>query len=412
VRTSAQVALRSGLGLMLFLLTCARPLLKLYIGDKAASTPGLLNAATDYVSIRALSMPTSLLLGVLQAALLGAKDSVTPLIAIVYCTVVNVVGDFLLVNRLHWGLQGAAIATTLAQWAATAALIPAARRKLVKNHNLGLLVWNKKGKASSSSASTGTTQPEDTVTGRAFLGFAAPVLTLILGKIAAFGFMTHSAAAVPGQPTPLASHQIILSLLFFCSPFLEVLSQTAQTFLPPFLAPVNDHVKAQKAKNAAYSVNQDSVVAPWLAACQKVATSLLGIGFVAAAGVASAASLIPAFFGNVITTDATIQNAVKPLAKYLWMGAFFWAPVAVSEGVLLARLELTFLAGTYMVSTFLLPPALLQIKHRQGTVEQVWACFVVFQLCRAVAFTARIWGGFAVQRIFGRSKKQNLPKAA
>jgi hypothetical protein len=25
------------------------------------------------------------------------------------------------------------------------------------------------------------------------LGFAAPVLTLILGKLAAFGFMTHSA---------------------------------------------------------------------------------------------------------------------------------------------------------------------------------------------------------------------------
>ena len=40
VRTSAQVALRSGLGLMLFLLLATRPLLTLYIGDKAASTPG------------------------------------------------------------------------------------------------------------------------------------------------------------------------------------------------------------------------------------------------------------------------------------------------------------------------------------------------------------------------------------
>lgn len=60
-------------------------------------------------------MPTSLLLGVLQAACLGAKDSVTPLIAIAYSTVVNIVGDFLLVNKLGMGLRGAAIATTLAQ---------------------------------------------------------------------------------------------------------------------------------------------------------------------------------------------------------------------------------------------------------------------------------------------------------
>ena len=60
------------------------------------STPGLLDSAVDYVNIRALSMPTSLLLGVIQAACLGAKDSVTPLIAIVYSTVVNIVGDFFL----------------------------------------------------------------------------------------------------------------------------------------------------------------------------------------------------------------------------------------------------------------------------------------------------------------------------
>ena len=89
-------------------------------GHEADNTPGLLSSATEYVQIRALSMPTSLLLGVVQAACLGAKDSVTPLIAIVYSTIVNVVGDFLLVNRLGMGLRGAAIATTFAQVSLTA----------------------------------------------------------------------------------------------------------------------------------------------------------------------------------------------------------------------------------------------------------------------------------------------------
>jgi len=391
VRTAAQVSVNFGIGLMLFVLACCRPLLRLYIGDKAADTPGLLDAASDYVSIRALSMPTYLLLGVLQAALLGSKDSVTPLVAILYSTIVNVIGDYVLVNQLKWGLQGAAIATTAAQWVATLALVGPARRKLLHTHRLDL--WKKKDNGNGG------------VSGRAFLGFAAPVLTLILGKLAAFGFMTNAAAAVPGQPTPLASHQVILSLLFFCSPFLEVISQTAQTFLPPYFAPVKDYVTRKKQQDSNYDVATDERAQRWLAAAQKVATQLLGIGMLTAGVVASIMSLIPAEFGNLITSDKVVQGAVKPLAKYLWMGAFFWAPVAVAEGVLLARLELKFLAGVYLLSTAMLPPALLQIKFRQGTVGQVWACFTVFQVFRALCFTGRIWGVPAVQQMFRKKPK-------
>ncbi|GAX22707.1 hypothetical protein FisN_4Hh181 [Fistulifera solaris] len=383
VRTAANVAFRSGVGLMIFLLAFSKPLLKLYVGEKAASTPGLLQSACDYVNIRALSMPTTLLLGVIQAALLGAQDSVSPLIAIVYSTICNIVGDFLLVNRFNMGLQGAAIATTVAQYAATAALIVTARRKLVRDKNLGIL-----------------SKPADgAVSARTFLGFAAPVLTLILGKLAAFGFMTNSAAALPGQPTPLAVHQIILSLLFFCSPFLEVISQTAQTFLPQFLAPPLEYAEQMKKRNSSYVAEKDTSLTNWYNSAQTFSTQLLGLGFVAATVVASTASLIPAYFGHLITQDATVQQAVKPLARYLWLGTFFWAPTAVGEGVLLARRELSFLASVYLVSTALLPPALLRIKILQGDVSQVWACFAVFQIFRASCFAARIWGGPLLSRL-------------
>ena len=394
---------------MIFMFLFTRPLLQLYIGDKAAATPGLLDAATDYVLIRAISLPTSLLLGVLQAALLGAKDSVTPLVAIMYSTIVNVIGDFTLCRVFPLGLAGAAIATTLAQWAGTAALIPAARNKLVRDRNLGL--WKRSVTSSTQNAASNRKDNSDFVSAKSFLGFAVPVLTLILGKLAAFGFMTHAAAHVPNQPTPLATHQIILSLLFFCCPFFEVISQTAQTFLPPFLAPMKDYIAHRTKRDSSYEANSDAALEPWNNAGQKVATSLLGIGLTAAGMVASIATLIPAFFGHFITTDRTVQMALKPLAKYLWMGAFFWAPVAVSEGVLLARLELKFLAGIYLLSTALLPPALVQIKLRpNGTVAQVWMCFVVFQVCRATAFTSRIWGGFAAQRLFGRKPKKGSAK--
>ena len=224
--------------------------------------------------------------------------------------------------------------------------------------------------------------------------------------------MTNAAAGVPNQPIALASHQIILSLLFFCSPFLEVISQTAQTFLPPFLAPVYDYFENMKDKDASYNAQKDPNAKPWLDASRSVATTLLGLGLVTAGVVASTASLIPAFFGNFISSDTAVQEAVKPLARWLWMGAFFWAPVAVSEGVLLARRELKYLAGVYLASTALLPPALLQVKFRGGDVGQVWACFAVFQLFRALCFTGKIWGRSLWDFLFGKRNAVQQPAKA
>lgn len=222
--------------------------------------------------------------------------------------------------------------------------------------------------------------------------------------------MTHSAAAVPGQPTPLASHQIILSLFFFASPFMEVISQTAQTFIPTYLAPIADYVSNQKKKDPSYEIDQDSTARPWENAAFSVGNSLLKLGFSVGIFIASMATCIPAFRGSMLTTDTTVQEAVKPLAKYLWMGAFLTAPVAVSEGILLARRELKYLALVYVISTALLPSALMRVKLTGGNVEQVWACFAAFQLFRATFFAGRIWSGKLIKKItsLGRGKE---PKA-
>jgi Na+-driven multidrug efflux pump len=362
-------------------------------GHEVDRNPYLLDAATEYVLIRALSMPVSLIVGVVQAALLGAKDSVTPLIAILYSTVVNLVGDYVLVSKFKMGLKGAAIATLLAQLAAAAALLIRARKKLVLDGNLGVL---KKTKS--------------VVTGKSFLAFAAPVLTLILGKLAAFGFMTHSAAAVPGQPLPLASHQVILSLFFFVSPFLEVISQTAQTFLPPYLAPVKDYVNSIRKKDLSYDDLQDQKLQPWREASATVSNKLVRTGLFVATVVASVVSLIPRYYGNFITSDVNVQMAVKPLAKYLLVGSFLAAPVAIAEGILLAGRELKYLASVYLLSIVLLPTALIWVKNTGGNVEQVWGCFAAFQLFRAVCFVGKIYGGPLLRKL--RSASQRPPKTS
>ena len=373
VRTAIKISLFCGFGIMALLFTKGEFLLNLYVGEEAAKK--ILKPATEYVHIRALSLPTSLLAGVLQAALLGAKDSVTPLIAVIASTTVNIFGDGLLVVALQMGTAGAAIATTLAQWAGTTAMLRPARNKLLV-------------------ASTPEQRAENKVTSKSFLAFAAPVLTLILGKLAAFGVMTHVAAALPGEAS-LAAHQIILSLFFFVSPFLEVLSQTAQAFLPQ------------------YYVVKSKIFG---AEAQKLAARLLRLGVTVGMCIAAIAASIPSLFPFILTNDVNVRTAVRPLALPLFLGSLLTAPVAVSEGVLLARRELKFLAGVYVLSTIMFPFGLFTLKKSGGPVANVWYGFVFFQLFRALCFTGRLWGGPILSRILSslgfHGKKKESTTAA
>jgi Na+-driven multidrug efflux pump len=372
---------------MLLLLAVARPLIALYIGPEACSaSPGLLDAAHDYVIIRSFSMPTALLGGVLQAALLGAKDSVTPLVSILYSTIVNIAGDYILVTRYHMGLKGAAIATLLAQWAGTVAMIPAARSKLLsKGSSLGLLPRWFTSPATTTPIKDEKQQQQqqqssrsDEINSRTFLKFAAPVLTLILGKISAFGFMTNAAAGLPGQPITLAAHQIALSLFFFASPFMEVISQTAQTYLPAYGIKVRP---------------QGTNSALWNAASNRLVVRLEKIGLLVAVIIATIVGSLLAYFPGIITKDVSVQAATYPLASILGAGILLTSPVAVSEGTLIARGELSYLAVVYFISTALLPPVLRYVRAGGGPVSQVWLCFATFQLFRSSCFVGRLLVG-------------------
>ena len=378
IRTATKISLICGFFLLGLLLTSSRALLKIYIGDETALAT-ILDPAAAYVNIRAWSMPTTLLSNVIQAALLGAQDSITPLVAVAYSTVVNVIGDWYCVVPRRMGGRGAAIATVIAQIAGTLAMVRPARQKLF---------------APSSSADV-TDNIQDRVSSRSFLAFAAPVLTLILGKISAFGIMTWVAAALPGGVVSLAAHQITLSLFFFMSPFLEVLSQTAQAFMPQYLT--------------LYESDGVTVSSEGKQEADKLALRLLRYGVLVACIVASVASIIPRFFPFFLTNDLTVQTAVRPLAAPLLIAALLTAPVAVSEGVLLARRELKYLASVYLVSTAIFPFALSTIKKTAGPVVHVWIGFAMFQLFRAICFTGRIWGPNIIQYFNMGSRKRALP---
>ena len=162
---------------------------------------------------------------------------------------------------------------------------------------------------------------------------------------------------------------------------MEVISQTAQAFLPQF------YVGDAKDSNGS------------MIEAQILAKRLLRIGVVVGGLIAILASSIPKFAPNFLTNDLVVQEAVKPLALPLFLGSLLTAPVAVSEGILLARRELKFLASVYIASTAIFPFALFKIKKTGAPVTHVWFGFAIFQLFRATCFTSRLWGAQILKKV-------------
>ena len=254
--------------------------------------------------------------------------------------------------------------------------------------------------------------------------------------------LTHTAACL-GELS-LAAHQIGLTLFFFLTPFLEVISQTGQAFLPAFEPPrpavtsgAEDHssdagedgIDAAAAADATDAEDADakdmgggggggdddasSVVAVWREASDALATRLLRYALVVSSGCALVGSAIPLAGTGFLTNDAAVRLAVRPLALPLAASALLCGPIGAAEGILLARRQLKFLAGTYLATIALLPPALLAVKASPfGSVGLIWTCFAVFQLFRATAFSARVWAapllGRSLNGLLTRRRAQGL----
>ncbi len=78
--------------------------------------PELGPSAVSYLRIRALAGPAVLLITAGHGAFRGYGDTRTPLIVTLGLNIVNVVLDPLFIFGFGWGLEGAALATLIAQW--------------------------------------------------------------------------------------------------------------------------------------------------------------------------------------------------------------------------------------------------------------------------------------------------------
>ena len=84
--------------------------------DLMGAGPGVADPAVSYLRIRALATPAVLIVTAGHGAFRGHKDTRTPLKVALGVNLLNLVLDPLLIFVFGWGLEGAAIATVIAQY--------------------------------------------------------------------------------------------------------------------------------------------------------------------------------------------------------------------------------------------------------------------------------------------------------
>ena len=86
--------------------------------------PEVYHAAYTYCFIIFVGIGAQMFYNFICSFLRSMGDSVTPLIFLLFSTVLNVGLDLLFILKFHWGVAGAAAATVSAQWAASATPLP------------------------------------------------------------------------------------------------------------------------------------------------------------------------------------------------------------------------------------------------------------------------------------------------
>lgn len=197
---------------------------------------GLLAVTVKYLKIRGLSLPSVLLNYIVFGFSIAMQDSVAPVLSIVTAFFINVLGDYVLVGRLGYGLSGAAIATTVSSYLGSMVAL----RHLFKRYDIRI-----PRSVSSSAAAVGGAVDSSgpiawgkilnrrglamffTASGPLLAGAMVNTLTYSAGaRIASF-------TANPALSTiEVAAHQVVMQSWWFLSYFSSPLSLVAQAVIP------------------------------------------------------------------------------------------------------------------------------------------------------------------------------------
>lgn len=198
--------LAMGLGVLVTLiLLIAAPLFVNLMG----ATSEITEPAVNYLRIRALATPAVMIVTAGQGAFRGHKDTRTPLLVAVGVNGLNLVLDPLLIFTLGMGLEGAAVATVIAQYAGALWFL-----RLIKSREMASRPKNFK----------------DSLPSLLALGRNGALLTARTGLLLAAFTVAASSATRQGMEA-IAAHQLVAQLFLLSAMLADSFAIAAQAMV-------------------------------------------------------------------------------------------------------------------------------------------------------------------------------------
>lgn len=370
------VAFTIGLMISIVIFSFGDSLLQFIIGSGGAMVNGvdltkpIIAFSWDYTKIRGLLAPFTVMGMIAQAVCLATLDTRTPAMAVLAASVINIVGDVVLVAKIGMGLRGAAMATAGAGAISSYILVQEAKKKVDK--------WK-------SSLPPEQRRPfislPDLKSFGALAKLAGPIFFVIVGKLVCYSAMTLKTSDF--GMFSLATHNVMLRIFFFFCTFGDSFSLAAQSFLPKVLFGADEEARTMN-RDPTHNTTSSS----------KTGFSLmLRRLFLLASAMAVTNSFVAKNImekgGAFFTNDVTILSLLSdPKRVFYMMGSVLLHPfIMTMEGSILAIRDLGFLVGAYgFTMTFML----LLLKFGTSSFTDVWRALFIFQAIRSITFGSRV----------------------
>lgn len=334
------VSLALGVALSIVQYCFAPTAIALLSGKSVESIP----FGIQYARIRAVAAPFALLTIASQSAFLAAKDSVSPLKAVIMGALVNLVGDIFFVTLYGHGVVGAAWATMLSQVTGSIYLVLAGLSASLRVRTAAGITTKRLSNPLQLlrhiRSQFVVPHWQDIFQ---FLSFCGPLFAVLCIKTLLWTFATYATSAAGA--IDLAAHQVVINLfLFFCISG-DVVAQIVQTYVPYTISP---------AGKAYDGVIDDSgggggvgQIGP---AGHEIIQQMNRVALFVGAFNALVGLALTSFCGRFFTKSADIITKISSAGPLLALSAVFHSRVMVQESVLLVSKDLSFLSNSYFFS--------------------------------------------------------------
>jgi putative MATE family efflux protein len=311
------------------------------------ATGELRDPALSYLRIRALAGPAVLIIMAGHGVFRGIQDTRTPLWITLGLNVVNLVLDPLFIFGLGWGLEGAAWATVIAQWAGALAFL-----RLLFGPRRDLL-----------GPSPRLPRLEE------LLPFLRVGGELSIRTLSLVGTMTLAAAVATRVGTvEVAAHQVAVQLWMLLALVVDAVAVAAQALVGRYRGEGNG--------GALRAVTGRLLL--WGA----VTGIALTLGFLAAAP----------WLPRIFTDDpATLAMVATALPFVIWMQPLN-ALVFVWDGIFMGTEDFAYLARQMILSAIVAGAVLLSVLPMGWGLAGVWWGIVALMGVRGVTLAVRYWG--------------------